>query len=207
MKKLSVIIFISLLFLLTACGTNKSTEKKDTQNTQTQLKEETPIEQTQDSIKTEETATETNEQTKEETTTISDNAVPDFTVTDLNGNKVNLYSLAGKVVVVDFWATWCRPCVAEIPHLNDLYNKYKDKNVVFVGLALDQKPKVEAFMKKTKMDYPVWIGTQQVAEQYKVQGIPTTYVLNKDMSVYFKQVGYAPGIEKEFDKKLAELTQ
>ncbi len=111
------------------------------------------------------------------------------TLTTLDGKKLNLPAdLKGKVVVIDFWAVWCGPCVAEIPHMKELYAKYKDRGVEFVGISLDRdKAKLAAFVKQRQMG---WVHTfsgkgwdDPTVRAYGVRGIPSIWVVGKDGKV------------------------
>ncbi len=120
---------------------------------------------------------------------------PDFALPHHNNPKdtLRLSDLKGKVVILDFWATWCRPCRMEIPGFIELYKTYKDSGFVMVGIALDQKSKVEKFYKSHKMNYPVVIGDRAISKAYGgITGIPTTFVLDKEGRIYKKYVGYRP---------------
>src|SRR3974390_64998 len=86
----------------------------------------------------------------------SGNAAPDFTVTDLTGKKLSLADYRGKVVLLDFWATWCTPCRAEIPHFVKFQEKYRDQGLQVIGISMDDGPKpVLDFYQEFKMNYPV----------------------------------------------------
>jgi len=106
-------------------------------------------------------------------------------LTKLDGTKLTLpKDLLGKVVVVDFWATWCGPCVAEIPHMKEVYAKYKDKGVEFVGISLDRsKDKLTEFIKAKGLG---WVhtfsggGDDPTARKYGIRGIPAVWVIGKD---------------------------
>jgi len=80
-----------------------------------------------------------------------------FTLKDLNGKEISLSDFHGKVIILDFWATWCPPCVQEIPHFNELYEEYRNKGLAIIGISVDQGgiPDVEKFIKKTPIAYPV----------------------------------------------------
>jgi peroxiredoxin len=119
---------------------------------------------------------------------------PDFSLQDLNGKTVKLANLKGKAVILDFWATWCPPCRAEIPDLNALYKEYKKKGATIVGVALDEGGKAAILegMKKYKLtlDYPVLIGNPDVSRQYGgIDAIPTTFILDKKGNIVNKYVG------------------
>ena len=118
---------------------------------------------------------------------------PDFTLPDLNGKAFSLSELEGKVVILNFWATWCPPCVMEIPHFIDLYKEYKGQGLEVVGVSMDRGgvKVVKSFVKKNEMTYPVVIGNQKVAEDYGgIRGIPTTFVIDHHGYIVKKFVGY-----------------
>jgi cytochrome c biogenesis protein CcmG/thiol:disulfide interchange protein DsbE len=110
----------------------------------------------------------------------SSNKAPDFTLEDLNGKKVKLSDFKGKVVIINFWATWCPPCKAEIPDFIELYKTYQKKGLVILGIALDNKEKVVKFVKDNGINYPVLMGNQEVSNLYGgISGIPTSFVVDR----------------------------
>jgi peroxiredoxin len=117
---------------------------------------------------------------------------PDFELPDLAGGTQKLSAYRGKVVIVNFWATWCGPCKYEIPHFIKLYNASKDKGMTILGISIgEQKSTVEAFAKAKGMVYPVLIDTRSsVPGAYGgVRGIPTTFIITQDGKIYRKHVG------------------
>ncbi len=136
------------------------------------------------------------------TTSVEAQEAPNFTLTDLNGQKVSLSDFKGKVIIVDFWATWCGPCKMEIPSFIKLQEDYKD-DVVILGISLDKSgPKaVVPFAKKMNINYPIVYGDGSVVQAYGgVRGIPTTFVIDRDFNIQRKYVGYTD--HKVFEKDI-----
>ncbi len=105
----------------------------------------------------------------------------DFTLTDLNGHNWTRKGLAGKVVVVNFWATWCPPCRKEMPDLDVLYKKFKGQGLVVLSISDEQEAVVRAFLRTRPVSYPVMLDKgRQVNELYRVEGIPKTYIYGRD---------------------------
>jgi len=131
---------------------------------------------------------------------------PDFTLPALNGGTLQLSSFRGKVVLVDFWATWCEPCREETPHLVELQEKYKDRGLQIIGVSMDDTPDpVHAFYEKFHMNYPVVMGTASTGEQYGgVLGLPIAYFIDRDGKVAAKKIGAQKpeSIESEIKKLL-----
>lgn len=136
----------------------------------------------------------------------------DFTLTDLEGKPVKLSDYKGKVVILDFWATWCPPCVKEIPHFNDLAKAYKDKGLVVLGISVDQggAAAVKKFKTKSAIDYRVALAddkTQATYQKYLPRdeqgGIPFTFVIDKNGVIRQHYVGYRP--KEVFEGVIKEL--
>ena len=129
---------------------------------------------------------------------------PAWQLKDLDGNTVKLSDFKGKVVILDFWATWCPPCRKEIPGFIALQKKYADKGVTVVGVSLDEggAAAVKSFAKQNGMNYPVVLGDQNIAMAYGgIQSIPTTFVIDKDGNVAAVHEGYSEPSEFEADLK------
>ncbi len=122
-------------------------------------------------------------------------SVPDLTLITLKGDTLHLADLRGHVVIVDFWATWCPPCRAEMPFFNELYKTYRDSGVVILGINLDEpRDKVERFLKKLGIEYPVALGRSHREGQAfgGILGLPTTFVVDPDGTIRARAVGYHP---------------
>jgi peroxiredoxin len=117
---------------------------------------------------------------------------PAWTLMDLDGKPVSLSDFKGKVVVLDFWATWCPPCRAEIPHFIEIQNEFKDKGVTVVGVSVDSTgpADVAKFVKDNGMNYPIVMADEKTAEAYGAdQGIPTTMVIDKNGNIVGRHLG------------------
>jgi cytochrome c biogenesis protein CcmG/thiol:disulfide interchange protein DsbE len=132
---------------------------------------------------------------------------PDFTLPDINDNKLSLSKFKGKIVILNFWATWCPPCKKEIPELNKIYAEYKDKGIEIIGITLDKPEKVKEFMEKQNIDYPVVIGSREISKDYgNIVSIPTLFIIDKQGRIYKKNIGFKGGdaLEKDLKELLKE---
>lgn len=104
----------------------------------------------------------------------------DFQVTDLKGEELSLKDLRGQVVLLDFWATWCGPCIAEMPNVKKTYAKYKDQKFQIIGISLDRSAEpLEAYIEKEELGWlNYWDKSRLVSTMYKVRGIPSTFLID-----------------------------
>src|SRR6204780_1639193 len=128
---------------------------------------------------------------------------PEVTFKDLQGKDVALASLKGKVVIVNFWATWCEPCRVEIPWMIGFQQKYADKGFTILGVAMDEEGKsvVQPYVQKTQFDvdghsatmnYPIVLGNDELAEKFGgLIGFPTTIVISRDGKIQKRYIGLA----------------
>lgn len=188
MKITNLIIALAILFLVSSCG----------------KKEEAP--------KTEQKKTETTQQQKQTTTTSAsssqifkissvseskaDKMLPNLTWEE-NGQKVNLNDQKGKVILINFWATWCAPCKKEMPDLSLINNELKDKNFKMYGINVFFKgsPTIEAVLQQIPVSYPILDGNDEVVAAFekamgtKMEGVPTTLIVDKNGKIVDTMVG------------------
>jgi thiol-disulfide isomerase/thioredoxin len=120
---------------------------------------------------------------------------PDFTLKDLSGTDVGPASFRGKVLIIDFWATWCPPCRKAIPHLISMKQKYGDQGFEVLGVSMDEGPdaatSVKNFAQQQGVNYPMVIGNQDIANSYGgINGIPTFFIIDKNGYIIKSQTGY-----------------
>lgn len=129
-----------------------------------------------------------------------------FTLKDIDGKTVKLSDFKGKIILLNFWATWCGPCKRELPDLISLYTTYKKKGVVFLGIALDEQGVsiVKPFVQKYKINYPILLGGYEVAQAYGgVSAIPTTFFI--DVRGMIKKMLVGMQTKKAFEDELKAL--
>jgi thiol-disulfide isomerase/thioredoxin len=133
---------------------------------------------------------------------------PEFELENVAGGKMKSSDIKGKIAIVDFWATWCAPCIQEIPNFNKIHETYQDKGVQMLAITTmsgaleDIKPKVEEF----EMKYPVLVGDDSIEEGFGgLLGFPTTFVVSPDWKIYKKYVGMTANKKEQIEKDIAKL--
>jgi len=130
-------------------------------------------------------------------------------ISDLEGNIVKMNNYRGKVIFLNFWATWCMPCITELPSINDLYNQFKNEDIVFLLISGETAKKVKQYKERKKYDVPFYISDENshIPKMYFSRGIPTTFIINKQGKVIKASSGAEDWDDKEFVNTLRELVQ
>jgi thiol-disulfide isomerase/thioredoxin len=133
---------------------------------------------------------------------------PDFSLTDLQGRKLAVADYTGKVILLDFWASWCVPCQKEIPRFIEWQKKYSGEGFQVIGISMDDDEKAaRTFAKRYKFNYPIAIGTERLAESYGgILGLPANLIINRDGQIVAKVVGETDlgKLEAEIKSQLAQ---
>jgi len=134
---------------------------------------------------------------------------PDFTLPSSLGGNLRLAEQRGQVVLVNFWATWCGPCLIELPHLNRLHDKYRSAGVLLLGVSVDNDAKAAAAMaKKLDLRFATLFDTAKtVSRAWDLDAMPSTVLLDRDGRVRHIHLGYRHGLEKTYEAQLRELVK
>jgi len=141
----------------------------------------------------------------------SDNIInsraPDFTIKDLAGKNISLSAFKGKVVLLNFWATWCPPCRAEMPALNKLYREKKNRGLEIIAVSTDRSvSSVKDFLEKHKVDFPILFDEDHTAAKlYRVFSMPTTFLIDRNGTIVEKFYGEYDWTEPETKGKIEKL--
>jgi peroxiredoxin len=132
---------------------------------------------------------------------------PDFTLRVLDGPNLRLQEQRGKVVLVNFWATWCGPCRKEMPHLNRIADKYRSSGLVMLGINVDDDVRNAADVAaKLGVKFPVLLDTdKKVSKLYDLNSMPSTLVIDRSGRVRYLHRGYQDGYEDLYDKQIRDL--
>lgn len=170
--------FICFLWVLTSCG-GPASLPSDPQSSPTPAPEETPaIDPTPKPTPT----LEAPERGK---------SAPNFQFNDAYGNSVSLVDFRGKAILLNFWATWCVPCRAEMPYIQDVYNTWSEHGLVVLAVNMRESPsKVKQFMQNHMLSFPVLLDTRgSVAEKYNIRYVPTTYFIDSSGVISYIKIG------------------
>ncbi len=128
---------------------------------------------------------------------------PDFTLKTLEGKEVRLSDYKGKVVLINFWASWCPPCRAEMPLFEDVYKRYRDKGFEILAISTDvNEEAVHKFLKDIKVSFPILMDDGKVSEIYGITGLPTSYLLDRDGKVIRIRLGEYKEVETDLKDAL-----
>jgi len=134
--------------------------------------------------------------------------VPEFKFEDINGNVISSENTKGKVVVLNFWFTACKPCIAEIPELNEVFEKYKNStNVIFASITFDKEKRVKKFLKKHIIEYPVVSNATELCNLFQITAYPTNIVIDKEGKYLYYETGGFPNIGESISNSIQTALQ
>ncbi len=131
----------------------------------------------------------------------------DFTLKSREGDNIRLNELAGQVVLINFWASWCGPCRKEMPKLEELHKKYKDLGVTILGINIDENPEFsKRVLKDITVTFPILYDSEsKVSEQYSIEAMPSTFLVDRSGNFRFRHDGYKAGYEAMYDQQIKQL--
>jgi peroxiredoxin len=134
---------------------------------------------------------------------------PNFTLKSIDGKNIKLSELSGNVVLINFWASWCGPCLQEMPLLNAIHQKYEPLGFTVLGVNVEENSaNARAFLAERGVDFPILLDSKnQVSKLYDVVAMPTTVVVDRDGNMRFLHKGYKAGDETEYRKMVKKLVR
>jgi peroxiredoxin len=142
---------------------------------------------------------------KQEKSVLIGNPAMDFNLVDLKGEKYKLSELKGKVIALNFWFVECKPCVMEMPELNELVEEFKGKEVLFLSIAINKKDQLKKFLKSTEFNYEVIPNGQTTADSFAVKGFPTNVIIDKNGIIQYVSTGIGPNNKDNLQKEINSL--
>jgi cytochrome c biogenesis protein CcmG/thiol:disulfide interchange protein DsbE len=140
---------------------------------------------------------------------VPEGSAPDFTLSDIHGNTIRLSDLTGKVVMLEFWATWCGPCIDSVPEMNALYEEYRSRGFIVLGISMDKgkdmQTRLGSFAKEHSITYPILHDSGDVNGLYGVNSIPSTFLIDKKGNMVSKHVGFSPSLKEILSKEIEAL--
>lgn len=135
--------------------------------------------------------------------------MPEITLQDFDGKRITAADLRGNILVLDFWATWCAPCIKEIPIFNQLQEKYAAKRVKVIGVTMASGPaeEVKPFTVRHNMRYSILIGDDEQSYDFNVFAFPTTFVVTRDLKIYKKYIGVGPTKNAQIEADIQKLLE
>lgn len=136
-----------------------------------------------------------------------DSAAPDFTLRSNQGNNIRLEDLRGEVVMINFWATWCGPCLQEMPLLDKLYQKYQPAGFRILGINIEKdQQKADKLAQELKLSFPILYDQDSIVSKlYEVEAMPSTVFIDRDGNFRYLHMGYRPGDEEDYKKVIQAL--
>ena len=132
---------------------------------------------------------------------------PDFTLKSQKGDNLKLSELRGKVILINFWASWCGPCRQEMPVLDELYRHYRSLDFTILGVNVEQdSDNAKSLLKDVSVSFPVLFDNEnKVSKLYDVKGMPSTVLVDRDGNIRYVHMGYQPGTEAEYQAQIRTL--
>jgi thiol-disulfide isomerase/thioredoxin len=124
---------------------------------------------------------------------------PDLEFAGADGGSIRLSQLAGNVVLLNVWATWCGPCRLELPIVQKMYDRYSDRNFVVLAVNIDaDRRRIDPFLKRFNLSLPIYYAAPEEAAAMTAMGIPSTFILAPDRTLIDRAVGYSPDVEERW---------